>query len=123
MDGNYSLPAGHMDKGETFTDCIIREAKEEIGVELLSQDLKVAHLMHRFSGSDWGDLGYRIDLFFIAEKWQGKIENKEPDKCDDLQWFDLDNLPKNIIPYIKVALENIKNKIFYSEFGWEYIDK
>lgn len=119
MDGNYGLPAGHVDKGESFTECIIREAQEEIGVELVPQDLKVAHIMHRFSGTDWGDLGYRIDLFFVAEKWQGNIEIKEPDKCDDLQWFDLANLPENIIPYIKLALENIKNKIFYSELGWK----
>jgi ADP-ribose pyrophosphatase YjhB (NUDIX family) len=118
MDGFYSVPADHVDKGETFTQCIIREAKEEIGIDLSLPDLKVAHLMHRFSGGEWGELGYRIDVFIVAEKWQGNIEIKEPDKCDDLQWFELSNLPENIIPYIKVALENVKNKIFYSEFGW-----
>ena len=26
-DGNYSLIAGHVEEGETFTKCIIREAK------------------------------------------------------------------------------------------------
>ena len=119
MDGYYSVPAGHVDKGETFTQCAVREAKEEIGAELNLQDLKLAHIMHRFSGGEWGELGYRIDLFFTVEKWQGNIEIKEPEKCDDLKWFDLANLPENIIPYVATALENIKNKIIYSELGWK----
>ena len=119
MDGNYSLPAGHIDMGETFTQCCIRESKEEIGADLKPEDLKIAHLMHRFSGAEWGELGYRIDVFFTAEKWDGEIKNMEPEKCDDLSWFDFDNLPENIIPYVRRALECIKNKIFYSEFGWE----
>ncbi|MGA2417751.1 MAG: NUDIX domain-containing protein [Candidatus Staskawiczbacteria bacterium] len=115
-DGNYSFPAGHVDKGENFTQCIVREAKEEIGVNLNPKDLKVVHVMHRNSGEV--DIGNRIDVFFTADKWEGNIENKEPNKCDDLSWFDLNNLPENIIPYIRQAIDCIKNKIIYSEFGW-----
>ena len=29
-DGKYSMVAGHVDKGETFTQCIIREAEERL---------------------------------------------------------------------------------------------
>ncbi len=119
QDGNYSLPAGHVDEGETFTQCVIRESKEEVGVLLKPEDLKVGHLMHRFSGAEWGVEGFRIDVFFTAEKWEGNIEIKESNKCDDLSWFDLGNLPENIIPYIRQAIDCIKNKVFYSEFGWE----
>ena len=119
MDGKYSLPAGHVDKGETFTQCVIREVKEEIGVDLKSQDLKVNHIMHRFSGAEWGDLAERIDVFFVAEKWEGNPEIKEPEKCDDLSWFDLDNLPDNIIPYVRQAIDCIRENKIYSEHGWK----
>lgn len=118
-DGNYSLPAGHVDKGETFAQCAIRESKEEIGVDLKPEDLKMAHIMHRFSGAEWAENGYRIDMFFTSEKWTGEPEIKELDKCDDLSWFDLDSLPENIIPYVKQAINCIRNKIVYSEFGWK----
>lgn len=118
MDGKYSLPAGHVDKGEPFTQCIIREAKEEIGIDLEQSDLKVVHVMHRFSGAEWGDDAYRIDVFFTAENWQGNPVIKEPDKSDDLSWFDLKSLPENIIPYVKHTIDCINSKIFYSEFGW-----
>ncbi|MEK7658507.1 MAG: NUDIX domain-containing protein [Patescibacteria group bacterium] len=115
-DGKYSIVAGHVDKGETFTQCIIREAEEESGIILKDDDLKVAHVMCRNSGTE--ENNERIDVFFVAEEWDGKIENKEPNKCDDLSWFDLNNLPENIIPYVKQVIDCIKNKIFYSEFGW-----
>ena len=118
MDGKYSLPAGHVDKGETFTQCIIRETKEEIGIDVKPEDSKVAHLMHRFSGTDKGEEGYRIDLFFTADKWEGEIKNKEQDKCDELAWYDLNNLPENIIPYVKQAIDCVRDKTFYSEYGW-----
>ena len=41
----------------------------------------------------------------------------EPNKCDDLAFYKLDNLPDNIIPYIKTALYNYKNNIIFSEYG------
>lgn len=119
MDGKYSLPAGHVDQGETFSQCAAREAKEEIGVDLKPEDLEFAHIMHRLSDPEWKDLRYRMDVFFVAKKWEGQPKIMEPDKSDDLSWFDLDNLPENIIPYIKHVIKCVKDKIFYSEFGWE----
>lgn len=109
-DGKYSVVAGHVDKGETFTEAIIREVKEEVGIILKAEDLSVVHVMNRNIKDN-----ERIDVFFVARKWTGNIENKEPNKCDDLSWFDLDNIPDNVIPYIKEAISNIKNKIIYSE--------
>jgi len=115
-DGNYSMIAGNVDPGESFTQSIIREAKEEAGILLQPEDLKVIHVMHRKSNTS--ENNERVDVFFIADKWQGQIINKEPNKCDDLAWFDLDRITKNVIPYINQVIERIKNNIFYSEYGW-----
>lgn len=116
-NGKYSLPSGHVKVGESFTQCMIREAKEEIGINLKSEDLEMVHMIH-------GDFGItenneRVSAFFVCNKWNGNIENMEPEKCDDLSWFDLNNLPENIAPEVLQALENIKKDIFYSEFGWK----
>jgi ADP-ribose pyrophosphatase YjhB (NUDIX family) len=128
QDGKYSLPAGNVERGETFTQCVIREIKEEIGIDLKEEDLKVVHVMQRDSRKDYPQgvaegINERMDIFFTAEKWQGNIENKEPEKCDNLAWFDLDSLPDNIISYVKRAVDCIKNKNFYSEYGWNYKSK
>ncbi len=115
-DGNYSMIAGHVDGGENFTQCIIRETEEEAGIVVKSEDLKVVHVMHRHSGIV--DEVERVDVFFVAEKWSGDVVNKELHKCDDLSWFDLDGLPKNVIPFVRQAIEAVRDNVFYSECGW-----
>jgi 8-oxo-dGTP diphosphatase len=116
-DGNYSLIAGHVEADESFTQCAIREAKEEAGIILKPENLKVAHVMHRNSGLEKNN--ERIDVFFRATEWEGSIENIEPHKCDDLSWFHVEKLPSNIVPYVKQAIQNISNQENYSEHGWQ----
>lgn len=112
-DGNYSLPAGHTEPGETFTDSAIRETAEEIGISLTPESIEVSHVMHRKTP----EREY-VDVFFTCKKWSGNPENREPKKCDDLSWFPINNLPKNIVPNVKHAIECSTKSIFYSEFGW-----
>ena len=111
-DGNYSVPAGHVDAGETVTQAAIREAREEIGVRLEPQDVEVVHVMNRKSEDE------RIDFFLLARRWTGGIANQEPDKCDDLAWYPAASLPDNMIPYVRQALRNYQNGLLFSEFGW-----
>jgi len=112
-DGEYSLPAGHLDGNETLIQTMVREAKEEIGVELKPEDLRLVHVMHRKEPSE-----ERVNFFFTAEKWKGEPRIMEPHKCDDLGWFDTSNLPENVIPYIKQTIACVLQEIFYSEYGW-----
>lgn len=114
-DGSYSLPAGHVEIGETFTRALVREVEEEIGIRLRPEHTQVAHIMHRKADTDGSE---RVDTFYTSEKWEGEIENREPEKCDDLSWFPIDALPENTIPYIKTVLGHIENGVWYSEYGW-----
>lgn len=111
-DGKYGLPAGHADGNETGRVATAREALEEVGVKIDLDDLEFAHTMHRLQNDE------RIDYFFAAKKWQGKPKNMEPEKCDDVSWFQLNNLPDNIIPYVKQAIEHWQNGVHYFEF-WQ----
>ena len=43
----------------------------------------------------------------------------EPEKCGGVEFFKLDNLPENIVPYIKNAIEKVINGEFYFEYGWD----
>ena len=112
-DGNYSVVAGHLDGGELVKSAMIREAKEEIGIDISDQDLEVVQVMHRFSDDE------RIDFFLRTSKWAGEITNMEPHKCDKLTWYPIDSLPDNIIPYVRKAIDNYRKDIWFDSFGWE----
>jgi ADP-ribose pyrophosphatase YjhB (NUDIX family) len=111
-DGNYGLVAGHLEAEESVTQGMIREAKEEAGIILKPENLKVVHTMHRRENDE------RIDVFFTASEWEGEPTITEPDKCDDLGWFSLKKLPSNTIPYIRQAVFAVRDSIPYSEWGW-----
>jgi 8-oxo-dGTP pyrophosphatase MutT (NUDIX family) len=109
-DGYWSLVAGHAeDTGETATEAIIREAKEEANMILDKNDIKVAHVMQRDSGRD------NIDIFFVCDNYTGEIVNMEPEKCGGLEFFSLEDLPACTLEYIKFAIFKIRDGIFYSE--------
>jgi len=112
-DGEFSFPAGHIKPDETLIQAMVREAKEEIGIELTREGLKLVHIIHRKEPNE-----NRVNFFFTAEKWKGKPKIMEPHKCDALEWFNVNSLPDNTIPYIRHAIKCISQKIFYSEYGW-----
>lgn len=110
MDGQYSMVAGHLEPNETLREGMKREALEEAGIIIELKNLQLNNVIHRVGDE-------RVDYFFVAEKWEGEPEIMEPYKCDDLSWFDLDNLPENTIYYIREAIENYKTGNTYSDFG------
>ncbi|MEO6077322.1 MAG: NUDIX domain-containing protein [Candidatus Andersenbacteria bacterium] len=110
-DGEYSLPAGHIEDREYVIAGTVREAKEEAGVDVKPEDVKLVHVMYRMCSDH-----VRADYFFEVTKWEGEISNPEPEKCADLTWYKLSELPDDIIPYIKSALDHYVKGEMYSEF-------
>lgn len=115
FDGYYALPAGAVEAEESIFYAAIRETQEEIGVRLKQDALHVSHVLHRKSEQH----DQRIIFFLQASSWDGTIENREPDKHEQLEWFALDKLPENIIPHHKEALIEISKNNFFSEDGWD----
>jgi len=116
-DGKYSFPAGHLGgDDETFSEAMVREAREEVGIEVDSADLELVHAMHRRQRKPTDER--RVNLFFTAKKWKGEPKIMEPGKCDDLSWFELDGLPDDTIPYIRQAINCLRENVRYSEYGF-----
>jgi 8-oxo-dGTP diphosphatase len=111
-DGNYSVIAGHLDGNEEVKTAMIREAREEAGIEIAPEDIEVVGVMHRKASNE------RIDFFLKVSTWQGSIVNMEPHKCDELVWFALDALPKNTIAYVRRAIRNYQQGRWFDSFGW-----
>jgi len=113
MDGFYSLPAGHLDGGETAQVAVCREALEEVGITVRPEDLRLAHVVH-----EKADGHERINLGFEASSFAGEPYNAEPEKCSEIIWADLQNLPEQTVPQVRAMLQNLQSGHIYSEFGF-----
>lgn len=111
--GAYCMPGGKIEDNETAQQAAIREAMEEVGVSIALQDLTFAHIFHRKGASE-----SLFALVFVVTQWQGECHNNEPTKHDDLQWFSIDQLPSNLLPAHRQAIECIQQNCRYSEHGW-----
>jgi 8-oxo-dGTP diphosphatase len=111
-DGQYSVPAGHLDGGETVISAAAREAEEETGLGLEETDILFSSVMHRL------DQDERVDFFVHVQLWRGEPVNAEPDKCDELRWVRVNELPHNTVPYVRKAIQNHWDGIKFDEFGW-----
>lgn len=109
-DGQYSVPAGHLDGWETVMAAAAREAEEETGLHLDAEDLAFSSVMHRMEEEE------RVDFFVHVRRWQGEPLNTEPDKCDELRWVHVDELPANTIPYVRKAIQSHRTGVVFQEF-------
>lgn len=112
-NGMYSVPAGHVEPGESLISAMVRETKEELGITVETHNLELVHVLS-VNAND----GHRVHCFFKATTWEGEPTNQEPEKCDELAWVDLDQLPSNIVSYIPQAITCIQKGEMYSEAWW-----
>jgi 8-oxo-dGTP diphosphatase len=90
--GTWGLPGGHLEQGEGMKEAAARELGEETGLE--AKGFKFAGLIN-----DVREDEHYIQVGFLAEDTGNKgAILKEPERCYEWRWFDLDDLPQEIFP-------------------------
>jgi len=119
--GKWSTTCGNLEV-ESAPDGAAREVLEELGVEIDPADLRFAHMTHFVNDQGFGPA---MALFFTARTWIGTPRICEPDKCEQIGWFDFDDLPQPIVPYVanaliavRTGLNNGRLSTGFSTFGW-----
>ncbi|MEB3702285.1 NUDIX domain-containing protein [Candidatus Bealeia paramacronuclearis] len=122
-DGEYAIPMGGVEKGETLIEAAIREVKEEVGLDISCDQLEFTHVMYRLNSEDRGTnpedwMAENADFYFTCTSFEGVPFNAEPHKHDRVEFFPCHALPFPLVKHIKVALEQIDTKNTLSHYGW-----
>jgi 8-oxo-dGTP diphosphatase len=112
--GMWHLPSGKLDAGESVLAAAVREVREEVGVLVAPGDLRHVHTMHVAGSGPQPRLG----MFFEARRWDGEPANKEPEKCSAVDWFALDDLPDDMIPYPLAGIRAYIDGVPFGQLGW-----
>jgi len=97
----WATPGGHLEVGESIEDCAKREAFEETGLILNSFE-KLGFTNDIFEAEN----KHYVTLFVIAHDINGEVEVKEPTKCKQWKWFDLQHLPEPLfLPLVNFLKE------------------
>lgn len=108
-DGKWSIHGGAVELGETYLQALVRELKEEINIKPINPQL-----VGIYSGQDFhfkypnGDEIYDSLCVFFIEIYEGDLK-KDNEEVADLQWFDLENLPKQLHNSDGLILEDFRN--------------
>ena len=86
--GHWSIVGGKLDFLETLEECAVREAREEVGVEVAIQALLCVtdHCLPQ-ENQHW------VSPAYLAQILAGEAANCEPEKTAAVQWFALNELP------------------------------
>ena len=108
--GFLALPAGHVDTGENVYDAVVREAKEELNITISIENIIDTFVVNRRNKS----IPSYYDVYFEIDSYVGDIIINEPEKCSELKWIKIEDLPEDVIDFEKVALLNNKKGIKFS---------
>lgn len=106
--GMYGTVGGHVDYGENPAAAAIREAKEELGIDVGNLKFLCCASID-FSGKHY------IDISFTGDIISGEPKIMEPDKIESADWYALDNLPGPFIGPVTATFEALKTGEKYFE--------
>lgn len=99
----WAWPGGRMDPWETPIEGAKRELEEETGLKVVDDGISFI----TYSNEPFPEINkHYVCLVFLVWKIDGTPERKEPDKCKEWKWVDIENLPENMFPPAKKVVED-----------------
>jgi len=101
--GTWSTPGGHLDFGETLEGCALREAKEEVGVDVFDVRFRCV------TNDMFEEEGQHYITVWLEGKPVGEPTIAAEKEVEEIGWFAWDALPQPLF----LPLENLVKKNSY----------
>lgn len=106
----YSIPGGHLEKGETFEEAAIKEVFEETGLRI--KNPRVFSVTNNLRTNKYENKHY-ISVNLFTNEFDGELEVKEHDKCEIWEWHKISEIPKPHFDASEFAIECFEKNKFY----------
>ena len=93
--GKWALPGGFVEYGERVEDAVIREFKEETGL-----DTEIKALVGVYSDPKRDPRGHTVSIAYLLERKGGEL--KGGDDASDAAFFPIDDLPELAFDHAKI---------------------
>ena len=110
-NGEWCVPGGGLELGEDQVAGLRREVKEETNLDIVSPEFFTVRANVHMVYPNLDEV-YYTDIVYIVTEFSGELK---PDReSTELRWFDINELPENIMPsqidYILSFREKLQGK-------------
>lgn len=93
----WSRPGGKVEDGESVEDALLREIHEEVGIEV-----RIERMLDKQTFTEKGFLW--TTYAYLATYVSGDARNVEPEKHDEIGWFNINAIPDNTKDYVRDSI-------------------
>ncbi|MFA6253573.1 MAG: NUDIX hydrolase [Patescibacteria group bacterium] len=101
-EGSWAFPGGHLEFNEAWEDCVRREVKEKVDVEI--KNIRFGAVTNDIFAKEGK---HYITISMVTDYDAGEVKTMEPEKCEYWEWFEWDKLPEpRFIPLQNLLKQN-----------------
>lgn len=101
--GTWDVGGGAVEFGERIEEAVQREVTEELSTKPIKAEFLLAYDAHRINHENeqthWVALGYAVQID------RSKVKIGEPNKIDEIGWFNSNNLPEPLHTHMRRTLD------------------
>lgn len=120
-EGEWAMPAGHLEFNEAFEECARRELQEETGLTADRFDFVALRNQHCYTSKASGFTPrHYVILGMVARDVQGEPRLTEPNRCFGWEWIDPNAPPEPMFEPARMILEcYLKGQVYIPDRAHE----